>query len=359
VDIIESYRNILIFRIGQLGDTIVCLPVFQAIRRQFPVAHIVMLVDDHPGVNFVTPADVLPEGIVDEYIGYQPGNNSQIVSLIKKLNEIRRHKFDALIYLAPRQRQTWQIRRDKIFFRLAGIRHYIGADKIESLPDISKSRRPLAVLEHELDHYMYRLEASGIEVPPLRKRHIDLCLTSEEIANARKSLSEKVGEDWESKVLLGVCPEAKWPSKIWAKNRYLKVLKKLNDSHGGFPIILGSSSESQLGDYLIDRLGTGINVDSTLKVRESAAVLKFCRLYLGNDTGAMHLAAAVDTPCVVVCSAQDWPGRWYPYGQIHQVIRKSVPCEGCLQAECPLDHQCMNSISVEEVFTACCDILDR
>ena len=72
---------------------------------------------------------------------------------------------------------------------------------------------------------------------------------------------------------------------------------------------------------------------------------------ISNDSGPMHIAAAVGTPVVALFSGVDIPNLWYPYGEIHKVIRKDVDCSPCFKNECS-EHSCMNEISIKEVFQA-------
>src|SRR5205085_2524024 len=100
--------------------------------------------------------------------------------------------------------------------------------------------------------------------------------------------------------------------------------------------------------------GTGTSAAGLLDVRTAAAVLARCRLFVGNDTGTLHLAAAAGTPCVGVFAAQDWPGRWQPYGLGHTVLRRPVPCEGCRLTVCTREGmRCLREITVEDVLAAC------
>jgi len=72
----------------------------------------------------------------------------------------------------------------------------------------------------------------------------------------------------------------------------------------------------------------------------------------------MHLAAVGGTKCVVLMSALDWPGHWNPYGDGHLVLRRSVPCEGCLLQVCDQEGlRCLKEISVEDVIDACSELL--
>ena len=88
---------------------------------------------------------------------------------------------------------------------------------------------------------------------------------------------------------------------------------------------------------------------------ESAELLRRATLYVGNDTGAMHLAAAVGTSCVAIFAARE-PGRsWHPYGSAHVVLRRDeVPCANCYLTECTVEGlRCLTAIDVNAVWTAC------
>jgi ADP-heptose:LPS heptosyltransferase len=94
-------------------------------------------------------------------------------------------------------------------------------------------------------------------------------------------------------------------------------------------------------------------------VRESAALMESARFYLGNDTGVMHLAAAVGLCCVAVFSARNWPGIWEPYGKGHRMLRFDVPCSGCHLTVCDKDLHCLREITVEQVYQACVEVITR
>ena len=96
-----------------------------------------------------------------------------------------------------------------------------------------------------------------------------------------------------------------------------------------------------------------------LGIRQSLAALRRCRLYVGNDTGTMHLAVAAGTRCVAIFSARDRPGLWEPYGSGHRVLRRKIECEGCELMECTeKGNACTLAIGVDEVVSACRSILD-
>jgi len=347
-------QRILVYRIGQLGDTIVALPAMWAIRKHFPAAHLALLSDRHPGTGYVLAPSVLPEeGLFDEYISYDANiQGTAPRKLLAILPRLRQGCFDTLVYLAPRLRKQWQVWRDLLFFRLAGISRFIGHRGFEPLP------RPvpghlLPHLDHEADHLLKRLARSGIPVPPPGHGCMDLRLTKRELAEAQEWLRAQVPKKLQGP-LVGFGPGSKWPSKIWPQNRYAELGQNLIEEFGAYPVIFGGPEDRELGKRLIAQWNRGANAAGELNVRQAAAALSFCRLYIGNDNGTMHLAAAVGTQCIAIFAAQDWPGRWHPYGEQHIVLRRRVSCEGCKLTKCVVhDMACLKQIHVAEVMAAC------
>jgi len=111
---------------------------------------------------------------------------------------------------------------------------------------------------------------------------------------------------------------------------------------------------------LVESLGNGRQCRGCPECAAGAAALSHCRMYVGNDTGTMHLAAAVRIPCVAIMSALDWPGHWSPYGSGHTVLRRHVPCEGCMLSVCTTEGlRCLKEIGTEEVVSASLQTLMR
>lgn len=351
-------QRILVYRIGQLGDTIVALPAMWAIRKHFPTAYMALLSDRHPGTGYVLAPSVLPkEGLFDQYISYEANiKGTDPRKLLSVLPKLRQGRFDTLVYLAPRLRKRWQIWRDLTFFRLAGITQFIGHRSFESLPRPAPGD-PLPYVEHEADYLLRGLAHSGIPIPPPGHGCMDLRLTERELAEAQEWLRAQIGVNPQG-LLIGLGPGSKWPSKVWPQDRYVRLGQYLIEKFGAFPVVFGGVEDRELGNRLIAQWNRGANAAGELNVRQAAAALSFCRLYIGNDNGTMHLAAAVGTQCIAIFAAQDWPGRWYPYGGRHIVLRRTVPCEGCMLPKCIKQGMvCLKQIHVAEVMAACHAVL--
>jgi heptosyltransferase III len=347
-------QRILVYRPGQIGDTVVALPAMWAVRDHFSSAHICLLTGRHPESNFISAVEVLPkEGLFDDFITYPTSiHGFDPKALARMLPEIRRQHFDTLVYLAPRIRTPWQIRRDLLFFRMAGIKNVIGNLGIQPL-ERSVNGDSLPLVERETDELLGRLEAGGVPVPPKERRAINLRLEPEERSHAGSWLTNKTGGEVYATQLVAVGAGSKRSSSRWPEHRFAELVRLIIDELDLFPIVVGGVDDRELGDRLISKWGTGVNAAGELSVRQSAAVMGHCRLYVGNDTGTMHLAAASGIPCVAIFSSADWPGRWYPYGNGHTVLRSSVPCEGCRLDDC-IEQEliCLRQISVTDVLSA-------
>lgn len=189
----ELPRRILVFRVGHLGDTVIALPALWAIKRKFPRAHIALLSNLYTEADRIGPGNLIPKkGLINEWITY-PSNDKRgsIVNMARLLATLRQKGFDTLAYLAPRIRASRDIRRDLLFFRLAGIRKLIANRGFEPMP-LRISEQSLTAVEHEADHLLHRLSLSGISIPSRGETKMDLALTAGESREADVWLSKNV-----------------------------------------------------------------------------------------------------------------------------------------------------------------------
>jgi asparagine synthase (glutamine-hydrolysing) len=350
-------RRILIYRIGQLGDTIVALPSMWAVRKQFPKAHLALLSDSHRKSGYVRSTDLLDgSGIFDEYLDYPVETGvRKTMQGWQLIRDLRKREFDTVVYLAPSNRSPRQVARDRWFFRAAGIQTFIGMDGFPELP----SRRlglPLENSPREVDLLLKRVSFSGVTAaknPP----EFELRVGVREEALVQEWVSSQTRSD-EGRPWLAVGPGSKMPAKQWPADRFQKVVRELITQFDVWPVVFGGPEDAQTAEALLQNWKRGYNAAGALDVRSAALALKRCVLYLGNDTGTMHLAASVAIPCVAIFSARERPGRWYPHGDNHQVLRADVECEGCGLIECvERRNECLLLISAEEAMRCCRKIL--
>lgn len=347
-----TVKRLLIYRFGQIGDTVAALPALWHLRAQFPDAHFTLLSEVPGQGGGLSPRQVLPaSGLIQNYENYSGGRSfSSLWSQFWTVLRLRRQRFDALAYLLPTIRSSASRRRDEAFFKLTGIPKRLG---FLGFPDDAlprKSDGSLETVPHEADALLHRLSLDGLPEIPAGQGRMDLAITPAE---------RQVASDWLErhgmlrKPWFALCNGSKWESKRWPEERYLEVVRRLIDPYDLTPIVFGGREDVESGHRLIEQLGRGACAAGDLSVRESAAMLEQARFYLGNDTGVMHLAAAVGTRCVGIFSSLDWPGRWSPYGGGHEVLRFAVPCAGCLSQTCSQNHECLTGIQSAQVIDAC------
>lgn len=309
--------------------------------------------------NFVSASGVLPNrGLFDDWMAYPSKQNSleQIKSYTKLFVEIRNRNFDALFYLMTRNRSQSLIKRDVIFFKLAGIKKILGAKYLAANLLDKKFSGSIPKIVREQDFFLESLKNENIPIPAEISKP-ELLLSESEREDAEKWLKQNCGSFFEQNKLIAVAPSSNWKSKIWEEEKFFKVVERLITEKKIFPIVFGSGEEKEKGIRLIEKWQIGANAAGELNVRRAAAALERCLMYLGNDTGTMHLAASVGVPCVALFSAVDRRGRWQPFGENHVLFRSEVECEGCLLSNCPYNNLCLKKISGEEVAEACLQIL--
>ncbi|MEM8911824.1 MAG: glycosyltransferase family 9 protein [Planctomycetota bacterium] len=350
--------RILVFRIGQLGDSLIALPALWALKENFPGASMTLLCDVHPGAGFVGAASVYEgTGLFDDIVSYPvEGGFQGAWKTLGLLRFLRQQRFDALAYLAPSLRTQRQTLRDRWFFKTARIRKLIG---FRGMPDYgSLQERPLPRLPHEADHLLHRLRSDGLDVPEPGRGRCDVNLTASDQAKVDQWVAIQPTQT--QRPWLGIGPGSKMSAKLWPTERYAAVVSELIDDFGVWPVVFGGPEDTAVGEQLIQGWRRGYNAAGSLGLRASVAALGRCQVYLGNDTGTMHMAAASGTRCVAIFSSRDFPGKWDPYGNGHQILRTAIHCEGCMLTSCvEQQNRCLREIRVETVVSRARDVLEQ
>ncbi|MDA8155228.1 MAG: asparagine synthase (glutamine-hydrolyzing) [Actinomycetota bacterium] len=333
--------SLLVYRIGQLGDTLVSMPALQAIRRKFPNHRFVLLTDRHPGKGYVTTWDVLkPAGWFDDAIFYVPGRNAWSnakngFALVRKLRKISP---EYVFNLSP-DRNMMQTYRDTFFFKhLAAAPYYRSAPAPNGAHDGNAEpewKRLMRIIEEHPS-------ASGFRLTIPKEAEDEF---------QRVSVVRGLPQDME---FMAVGPGSKMPAKRWAAERFGEVGRLLLAEFPRlFLLVLGGKEDEELGNGLCRAWGErSANLAGALSIYGSAAALEKCAAYIGNDTGTMHLAAMAGVPCVALFSARDHAGKWDPYGDSHIILRHGIECAWCMLEECMNNNRCMDLITVSEVFEA-------
>jgi ADP-heptose:LPS heptosyltransferase len=154
-------------------------------------------------------------------------------------------------------------------------------------------------------------------------------------------------------------PSARWETKRWPAARFAQLADALAAKEGIRIIIVGSGSEASRTDEMARHIAqTAVDLTGKTDLLQLAALLRRSDLLVTNDSGPMHLAAAVGTPVVAIFGPTD-PARVGPYGAGHIVLRKEVDCSRCSRGSCVRDALCLKAVGVAEVLESVRTILSR
>jgi ADP-heptose:LPS heptosyltransferase len=343
-------KRVLIYRLGSLGDTVIALPALHLVARAFPQAERRLLTNFPVDVKAPPAAAILQNtNLVHGYFRYAAGTRSPF-ELLSLWLQLRRWRPQVVIYLGAK-RGLDSARRDAAFFRFCGIQRLVGVPLTEGMQENQWSESEQS-LEHEAARLVRNLAELGdanLDAP----ESWDLRLTRDEHSKASEVLNSIA-----TRPLITISIGTKRQSKDWGRENWRALLHELAQYYPDHALaLLGSPEEREASESAADgwRQHTTsppvINLCGNLTPRESAAVLARARIFLGHDSGPMHLAAAVQTPCVAVFSARNKPRVWFPYGKQHLVLYHQVDCWGCNLETCIIEKKkCLTSISVEEVL---------
>ncbi len=360
-------RRVLIYRLGSLGDTLIALPALHLVARAFPNAERAMLTN-HPVNVKAPPAAAILEhtGLVHRYLRYTVGTRS-VVELARLWREIVRFRPEVLVYMAA-GRGVASARRDAAFFRVCGIRRQIGVPLTETMDQPQREESvgltQIGVPGFVMPTIPYTLEPEARRLTRNLAELGDAALESSaawelHLTPAERATAEAMLEVAQGRPILAVSVGTKVQAKDWGRENWRELLTRLGRELPEYALALaGVESESEASEYAAARWGDGsagpvINLCGRLTPRESAAAFERAQLFLGHDSGPMHLAAAVQTPCVAIFAARNIPRVWFPYGDRHRVLYHRTECWGCNLETCLLEHKrCLTGISVEEVLAA-------
>jgi len=360
-------RRILVRGTNWLGDAVMTTPALLRLREKFPAAHIALL-------THAKLADLWQyHPAIDETISFAA--DESVFAIGKKL---RAGKFDLALVLPNSPRAALEV-------FLAGIPQRVGyarpwqnffltqtvaprADAIkmhkrsvgeiqELAADNSKLKiknSPPPASAHQIHEYLNLAAALGTNPEP---RAPELTVTSEEIEAATK----KFGLAKIDRPVFGLNPVAEYgPAKRWPVEKFIAAAKTIQQRTNCFWILFGAKGDLELTSSIAAAIQPPasstqhLNLAGKTSLRELMALLKICGVVLTNDTGPMHVAAALGTPVVVPfgSTSPELTGPGLPGDARHRLLKSDAPCAPCFLRECPIDFRCMNGISVERVVTA-------
>jgi predicted lipopolysaccharide heptosyltransferase III len=331
-------RNILAIKLRYLGDVLLATPTLQALKTAYPTARLTVVVNR--GTEEILRAN--PD--VDEILPLDRGSITEQIRFVLKL---RRRRFDIVLDLTDGDRAavlTW--------ISGAGIRIGFNAEERWTGRCYTTVVRG-GEQAHRIERDLAALVPLGIEV---HNRIPRLFLTPEDDARAEQlvgQLAIPTDRPW-----VVIQPGARYWFKAWPPERFAALADRLNDRFGCQVLVGGSPQEAALTQAVVSQAKSQLlSIAGRSDVRTLAALLKRSLLFVGNDTGAMHIAAAVGTPVVGLFGPSN-PIEWGPRGGRAETIYKGLDCRICFHPTCRRgEENCMKLITVEEVMAAAMRLL--
>ena len=327
----SSVSRICVRATNWIGDAVMSLPAIRAIRDIFPHAHIAVLAKPWVGDLYAR------ETAVHRVIPYE-GTRREIA------DRLRRERFDAAILLQNAFNAALVTWMAGIPIRIGYNRDGRGMLLTHAIPRPESGEIP----RHERFYYLELLRRAGLldRFPPCD------AIRLEGIEQARAAGRAKLAELGVQGDPVGISPGAAYGSaKRWPADGFTQVAR------GFSPVLLfGSAAERELCESIARNVPGARSLAGQTTLREFIDLAAACRLFLTNDSGAMHLASALGVPTVTVFGATDETTTG-PTGPLARIVREHAECAPCLLRECPIDHRCMTRVTPDRVAAVAQELL--
>ncbi len=343
----ERVKNLLVRGTNWVGDAVMSVPALKEIRRTFTGAHIALLV--RPWVKDVYAA----AEFVDEILLYDAeGRHRRWNGLWRLASELRVRNFDMAILLQNAISAA-------LIAYLARIPIRLGYSRDGRRPLLTHPIRidPGVRAVHQAYYYLGILSGAGLLPPRVwdsgnyRLDSIAIPVNESDAGAARRLLLDRgIRQD---DTIVGINPGASYGgAKRWPAERFAAVADALATEFDARIAIFGAPKELPIAEQVAAKMrAPAVILAGQTTLGQLMGLIKECDLFITNDSGPMHLAAALDTPQLAIFGSTSDVATG-PLSADARVIRHQVECSPCFLRECPTDFRCMLTISVEEVAAA-------
>lgn len=331
---VQNLSKILIIQLQQLGDSMVFTPTLRAIRKRYPNTRIDLLVNS---ISY----EIYSKSHYINNFWILKGNHKVSWEMFKLLRRIRKQNYDCSVlcitqrafrynlisYLTKTKERIGFNWRNRSFLNTISIpfdesKSYIDLNlKIAVVLDAKPQGRDMEVWYNDED-----------------RRYIDGLLNNHKVTKDR--------------IFISIHPGSNWQSKRWFPERFAQVADFLVSDYNAQVIFSGTEKDREVVDAIRTKMSQpSISLIGKTNIRQLAALIERCKLFVSVDSGPQHIAQAVGTPMVLLMSTIDLPYRWRPLDEIHQVLFHCVSCGPCFKSFCHTK-ECMNLITIDEVTVA-------
>jgi ADP-heptose:LPS heptosyltransferase len=335
-----NYQKILLIKLRYIGDSINLLPVAANIKNQIPHVHLSVMIN-------TGSEDILQHSkYIDQLICYDRKKMKHNKSFFAKIKNnldffynIRKEKYDLVIDFSGADRSA-------LISLLSGAKSRWGFNYVNPLLRVCYNHFIAADINtmHIVDYQFSALKQIGFAIKD-KKLAIDIP------ANIRNDIEKTFPFLHDKSFKAVIHPGARMINRRWPPARFAQIANLLKKHYSADIILVSASEEKDLLDEVEKSVDGGVKKISDLSLIQLAAVIEKCDLYIGNDTGTSHLAAATGIKIVTLFGPQ-FPLLWAPYTDKGTTVFKNLECTGpCDHIACIYDeNRCMTSISVDEVW---------
>ncbi len=357
-------KRVIVFCLPGIGDAVLFTPALAVLRRALPDARITAV------TMFRGTADVLETNSDLDEVRHFAFDQAGRLGGLRYVWSLRRENFDLSIMPFPSNRVEYNIVNRLVGRRWRAAHRYQHQSRqnLWYLNNIVVAESGLKHnVEENLDLVRAICERLGVRAPEV-ENSLRLTLTPDDEAFGAKFLFEhEIGPD---AFLIGLHTYSStfknMHRKCWDKDNFVRLVERLSGQHpdARFLIFSGPSDEA-INNYIQEKVDHRVLIVREPNLRRALAILKHCRVMISNDSGLMHLGAAVAVPVVALFGPTDWR-RLHPWTDNHVVVHRDLPCMPCfyyssrpLRCVANLDYACMREISVDEVFQAVQNLLAK
>lgn len=334
--------KILIRATNWVGDAIMALPALRAVRARFPGAEVAIVA--RPYV-----ADIYrDQEICNQLIVYDPGRaHAGFFGRQRLAAELRAQQFDAALLLQNAFDAAWLAWRANIPERIGYARDGRSFLLTKAVP----VPRPGEIPAHEKFYYLELLRRAGWIGSLQDETHIAMTIPEEKRSRAVEILRASGVRPHALRIAIGA-GASYGSAKCWPPPRFADLANRLQSQANADVIFFGTAAESAVSNAIAAEMRRPpINLTGKTEIADLPALLSQCHLFIGNDSGAMHVAAAAGLPIVAVFGPTD-PHGTAPVTPRCTIVQEKPYCSPCFLRRCPTDHRCMTKVTVDMVEEA-------
>ena len=341
----SSPTNILVRMPNWIGDAVMATPLLADLRQHYKDAKITAMCQNPVGTLLHHDPN-----LTEIYSFNRPSGWIRRIHHFEVIEYLQEGQYDLGILLTNSFSSAWWFWRGQVQHRIGfgdGLRNLL-LDKAVSFPKNKET-------QHQVLTYKMLLEPLGIPISSTSPR---LYLTSKEIDEARQYL-KNLGIDPSKNLIVGINPGAAYGSaKCCPPERYAEVTRQLLTNPDIYVVYFGDANGASLVNDICKGMPERvINLASRTSLRELIALINCCTIFLTNDSGPMHIAAALGVRLLALFgSTNEVKTGPFPQGS---VIHKHVECSPCYKRVCPIDFRCMREIHVNEVYDQLKQLIEK